>query len=188
MNKRIDFTQTGGFPLDQDVLKFMQESYRDALSAIAKMAGDRVIICGCELYTDDQQSGSTNQFISSGWIAVNGELMQFEGGEFFPFVVIYETQSPLQFEDGQNKNVVFERKASVGGLTGDFEFSELRRMSELVNVWLPGDIKNRIVASDYAASKFDLAGIGKEEMIGWKLNNTTAPDVSNKVTITIEKL
>ncbi|NDC41567.1 MAG: hypothetical protein EBZ77_08460 [Chitinophagia bacterium] len=74
--KRIDFTIPGGFPLSQDRMQFLQESYIDAITALAGIgaAGD-YILSGCELSGDDPTFT-----VSEGWIFYRGKLYYCPGG------------------------------------------------------------------------------------------------------------
>ena len=56
---RIDYSNLGGFPLEQDTLSFMQNSYSDAFSAMAKLCGDKVILTGVVV-----EAGN----VSAGWV------------------------------------------------------------------------------------------------------------------------
>lgn len=121
MNKRIDFTNLGGLPVDQDTLAFMQASYRDALGALANLCGNKTILFGVETV-----GGNT----SNGWIVVDGELMPFIGGATGTGVVITETSVSLPFDDGQSRAVEFTKIAQFG-TPQTFAFSELTRIGTL---------------------------------------------------------
>lgn len=121
MNKRIDFSNLGGLPVDQDTFAFMQSSYRDALAALANLCGDKVIVYGVETV-----GGNT----SNGWIVVNGELMPFIGGPNSTGVVIQETSVSLPFDDGQSRAVEFTKVAQFG-TPQTFAFSELKRVGTI---------------------------------------------------------
>ena len=60
MNKQIDLLNLGGFPFEQNTLKFLQESYTGALGALAKLCGDKTILHGVEV------NGSN---VTAGWIS-----------------------------------------------------------------------------------------------------------------------
>ncbi|MDE3185291.1 MAG: hypothetical protein KGM16_17905 [Bacteroidota bacterium] len=115
---RIDLTQLGGFPLEQDTLKFMQDNAADAFSAIAKLCGDKTILTGVV---------KTGSLVSDGWIAYGGELIKFVGGNYAAQVVISETAAVDQalFEDGSTKDVYFTKIATCGA-AGSFPFSDLK--------------------------------------------------------------
>lgn len=103
MNK-MDFTQPGGFPLDQDVLAFLQDNITLA-SALATLGGDYCILSGCA------EDGSS---VSNGVIAIMGEILPFVGGAKQSKVIIIEQAQGLTFEDGITKPVQFTRYACFG--------------------------------------------------------------------------
>jgi hypothetical protein len=127
MNKRLDFTQLGGFPFTQYTLDFMQQSFRDCFSALANLIGDKVIIQGCDVV-----GGS----VSNGWISVGGEIMPFVGGIMpaTPQVSISETNSSRVFDNGATNNVYFTKQATIG-TPGSFPFSDLVKLDKFVTVF-----------------------------------------------------
>lgn len=161
MNKRIDFTNLGGYPLDQDSLAFMQDSYRGALGALARLCGDKTILHGVEVAAGN---------VSDGWIAYNGELMPFVGGSLGAQVVIAETVVPLIFEDNAQHDVEFTKYATCGAL-GAFLFSELKALAPLSQIWVKGDIKEVDCDAAYIAANFDGSGLGINERAGWAICN-----------------
>lgn len=123
MNKRIDFSKTGGFPLTQNTLAFMQDSYRLAFAALASMIGDKIIVYGCEVI---------GGIVSNGWIAVSGELIPFQGGALTDgaTVVINDTKGERLFEDGTTQTVYFDKVARFGS-PGGFPFTDLKRVGTI---------------------------------------------------------
>ncbi|MRG45490.1 hypothetical protein GFS24_10210 [Chitinophaga sp. SYP-B3965] len=103
MNK-MDFTQPGGFPLDQDVLAFLQNNITLA-SAPATLGGDYCILSGC---ADDGSS------VANGVVAIMGEVLPFVGGAKQAKVIIVENAQGLTFEDGITKQVQYTRYACFG--------------------------------------------------------------------------
>ena len=63
MNK-INFNQTGGFPLSANILYAMQSAYA-IFNQLGSLAGNKAIISGCE------QLGNT---VADGGIFLNGEI------------------------------------------------------------------------------------------------------------------
>lgn len=87
--KKLNLVYGDGFPLDQDVLTFMQTSYFDGIQNMAKVIGDKVILSGCVV---------TGNTISSGWVIYNGEIMFAQGvtkgsSEFFTYNLNNNTSS-----------------------------------------------------------------------------------------------
>jgi hypothetical protein len=110
MNKRIDLTKTDGFPYTQDMLDFMQQSYRDAFGAIANSLGPLVIVTG----VDDLGAAW-----GSGWVSIAGELMPFIGGTKAARVIVTETTGTEVFEDTVVETVYFTKQAVLAGAGGN---------------------------------------------------------------------
>lgn len=175
MNKRIDLTQVGGFPFTQEILDFMQVSYREAFKGIASLCGNKTILSGVVV---------TGGAVSSGWISYNGELIPFIGGATGADVVVEETSADLTFEDTVDRPVLFTKVAYIGA-PGTFPFSDLKPLNTLKEMWQPGDMKLISVTMSYMRDNFDATGLGVNERTGWKVcngnNGTIAMD--NKLPI-----
>lgn len=120
MFQRIDFTKTGGFPLTQNTMAFIQDSYNDVLEAVSRIAGQYVIISGL---TQTSPNVYTN-----GWITINGEIIPFEGGLGQTNVSIVESGGTETFRDGNIFTVTYSRKA-VFDSGGSIPFSNFQRLS-----------------------------------------------------------
>lgn len=103
-----DFSQTGGFPFDADVLDFNQKALAEVLKWPACQADGTypplIILSGC----GDVQG---NDFIEDGWMLLNGEVIPFRGsyanqsnpdGQLF----LVETRQQATFQNGQTYNVL----------------------------------------------------------------------------------
>src|ERR1035437_1049766 len=129
MNKRIDFTNNGGFPLTQYTLNLMQGSYRKAFMAFAGFVGDKVIVSGM-----DEVGGN----VTNGWLSYGGELIPFVGGAIAADIVVTETPISRQFEDNLSHNVYFEKVAQFGG-PATFAYADLVRRESILSAC--GEIK-----------------------------------------------
>ncbi len=161
MNKRIDLTQVGGFPFTQEILDFMQVSYREAFKGIASLCGNKTILSGVVV---------TGGAVSSGWISYNGELIPFIGGATGADVVVEETSADLTFEDTVDRPVLFTKVAYIGA-PGTFPFSDLKPLNTLKEMWLPGDVKQVDCSNAYITANFDGTGLGVGERLGWAICN-----------------
>lgn len=163
MNQRIDYTQLGGFPITQDVLDFMQQSYRGAFGALASIIGSATILSGVVVNT------GTNT-VSNGWIVYNGELMPFVGGTLSSGVVVRESGQNLGFNDGTLHTVLYTKFASCGS-PATFAFSDLKQAQTLRDVWSTYDVKEIDCPTSYIAANFDENGLGQNERLGWAICN-----------------
>ncbi|WP_321321486.1 hypothetical protein [Labilibaculum sp.] len=129
MNK-LNFSNTGGFPLDTNVLAFMQDAY-DLLNAMGELAGDLSILKGCAV------TGST---VSDGVVYINGEVLAFKGGTGAQ-VIIKEDITELPFEDGSSKEVEKVRYATFGIASTSYAWTNFIRVQRaivprgLISMW-----------------------------------------------------
>lgn len=124
MNKKVAFGNLGGMPLDQDLLQYMQESYVDALAALSRVCGDKVILTGVI---------TTGSITSAGWIVYDGEIIPFAGGANATGVIVEEQLISLPFENGTSRPVQITKSARFGS-PATFLFSELKRLNTLISV------------------------------------------------------
>lgn len=119
MNK-INFNQTGGFPLDTDILQFMQTAY-DMFNSLGELAGNLAIVKGCEL---------TGNAVANGVVYIAGELLPFRGGTATANVVIREEKRSLPFEDGETKEAETIRYATFGNGTTTYNWADFFRIKD----------------------------------------------------------
>lgn len=100
----IDFTQPGGFPLDQDVFGFQQANIAMAAQA-ANLAGPLAILAGCEVV------GSN---VGNGYVVIYGETLPFVGGNVATKVRIIQTTENMNYEDGEARPSQITRYATFG--------------------------------------------------------------------------
>jgi hypothetical protein len=113
MYREIDFTQLGGYPLDQDTMDFLQGAYKNSIEQLAGVAvsgGAPVVLSGMAV----SNSGNT---VTDGWLLYNGEIVPFTGGTVTPsagqvaLVQINTVSSTLTYNDGSTPTVVFTKDA-----------------------------------------------------------------------------
>lgn len=104
MYQTIDFSKTGGFPLTQDAMAFLQKAYNDVFSSLTAIFGTYAFISGATI------SGGT---YNNGWITYNGEIVPFEGAPVSQgnYVAIVETISTVVYRDNATHGVIKSRKA-----------------------------------------------------------------------------
>lgn len=129
MNK-LNFSNAGGFPLETNILAFMQDAY-DILNAIGEIAGNLSILKGCTVI------GTT---VSDGIVYINGEVLTFKGGTGTQ-VIIKEDVTNLPFEDGSSKDVEKVRYATFGIASTSYAWSDFVRAQRaivprgLISMW-----------------------------------------------------
>jgi hypothetical protein len=143
MYKRIDFSKLEGLATYQDTLDFLQVSYREAISAIAKAFGSKVIITG----VTDQ--GTT---FSDGWVVIDGELMPFAGGLKTDRIVVEELSDTEIFSDGSIQTVYYTKRAKLG-ITGGFAFTDFIRVDTMSAI--STGLKNLVTAHNNLQAAFN---------------------------------
>ena len=125
MNK-INFNQTGGFPLSTNILDAMQSAYA-VFNQLGSLAGNKAIISGCE------QLGNT---VADGVIFLNGEILPFKGGAIGSSIIIKEESESRVFEDGATKPVIFKKYATFGSSLPEktFTWAEFKRVDNLLDL------------------------------------------------------
>ena len=125
MNK-INFNQTGGFPLSTNILDAMQSAYA-IFNQLGSLAGNKAIISGCE------QLGNT---VADGVIFLNGEILPFKGGAIGSSVIIKEESESRVFEDGATKPVIFKKYATFGSSLPEktFVWAEFKSIKNLISL------------------------------------------------------
>lgn len=114
---RIDFQQTGGFPLETETLDEMQNAY-SLLQAFGELFGAQSIVSGCNLL------GTT---VTDGVVYWNGELFAFKGGFAQTKVIMVEEVASVPFQDGFNKNVYKNRYVTFGSGIGETLWANFTR-------------------------------------------------------------
>jgi len=120
MFHKIDFTQLGGFPLTQNTMAFIQESYNNVLEAVSFIAGQYIILSGL--------TQTSPNVYSDGWVTYNGEIIPFDGGTGQSNVSIVETAQTNTFRNGNVFPVLFNKKV-IFNASGSIPFSNFSRLS-----------------------------------------------------------
>ena len=135
----VRYKQTGGFPLDTNNLDFLQSSFH-ILNTLGNLAGDMVIISGCEI---------TGNTVNNGVVYVNKEVLEFRGGSLSANVFIKEEAVSGTFEDGSFKPIEITRYVTFGSSTPDktFKWEGFKRVENLIeNTKKNADFEKRIKA------------------------------------------
>ncbi|WP_281237835.1 hypothetical protein [Flavobacterium praedii] len=117
---RLNFNQSVGFPLETDILDEMQTSW-SILNALGNIAGNFTILQGCIV------AGTT---VSDGTVFINGEVIEFKGGQAQENVIIIEQKEALEFEDGNANDVIYKRYATFGAATTQWPWAGFTRPLE----------------------------------------------------------
>lgn len=123
---RVNYEQTGGFPLDTTNLNFLQNCFR-LLNSFGELAGDKAIISGCKI---------TGNSISNGVVYLNGEIIEFRGGTIGTNVIIKEEAVSGTFENGSFKPIEITRYLTFGSSTPDrtFAWEDFKSIKNLISL------------------------------------------------------
>ncbi|MFT4223319.1 tail fiber protein [Dysgonomonas sp.] len=88
MNK-VNITAQDDFPMDSDGMDFIQKMIHQVYK-LARLGGTDYIMEGCD---------EVNGVISDGQIVINGELLEFKGGQKQDYIVIVETKETVYDEE-----------------------------------------------------------------------------------------
>ena len=114
---RINFENTGGFPLGAYTLDFMQKSYQ-LLNTLGNIAGNLSILSGCE---------EVGRSITDGVVYIDGEVLPFKGAPISEKVIIVETSQKRIFKDGVEKAVEYTRYATFGNSINGRLWADFKR-------------------------------------------------------------
>lgn len=121
--------ESTGFPLTNDTLRFLNSSTLEVMTAMAQLCGDKTILSGVV---------ETGGVLSPGFIAVDGEVLFFQGGAAFENVQILEMVSNVNYNTNpQDSSAVASfpayavKSAMCVSGTGTFAFSDLTRLKSL---------------------------------------------------------
>jgi hypothetical protein len=122
---RLNFNQSVGFPLETEILDSMQTAY-SLLNALGAISGNFSIISGCEL------TGST---VANGVVYINGEVLEFRGGNVQTNVKIFEEIESLEFEDADTTHeVIFTRYVGFGTATIQWAWATFKRGMPTIDI------------------------------------------------------
>lgn len=151
-----------GFPGTNETWRFIQKAWREPLEAIALLAGNKVIVSGVENDAD---------VVSNGFIAYNGEILPFAGGDVESNVTLIEDITNVTYDvdlDGDSELDSlpgYKNRYLKFGTDGieTFPFSELaplKTIKELSNFTLPA---NTVIDPNYVHTEvnFTLALLNK---------------------------
>ena len=114
---RINFDNTGGFPLGAYTLDFMQQSYH-LLNTLGNIVGNLSVLSGCE---------EVGRSITDGVVYIDGEVLPFKGAPISEKVIIVETSQKRIFKDGVEKAVEYTRYATFGNSINGRLWADFKR-------------------------------------------------------------
>jgi len=123
MGINIQWLQTGGVPLTNELLNTLQKAY-EIYNSMASLAGNLTIITGCETV------GNT---VNSGVVAIDGEIYYFEGGYEDTVFIAVEEKSEI-FEDTLDKVLVVGKTVRFGNAATVYQWSDFVKLEPLKDI------------------------------------------------------
>ena len=124
MKLNINFLQTGGVPLTNDLMGNVMEAIQ-LYDALGSLAGDKTILAGCE------EIGNT---VTEGVVAIDGVCYYFEGGVKTMSVFIKKTSITKTFEDQLDKVLIERNSVKFGLSTNNFVWSEFKKLPTIKEI------------------------------------------------------
>lgn len=162
MNK-LNFIQTGGFPLKAERLNELQNAF-SIFNALGQLSGERTIVSGCEV------NGSST---TPGIVYYNGELFEFIGGLTADKVRVSQEATSRQFYNGETKEVHYRRFMEFGSGPSSIDWNAFTRVNPILELQKATVPKGLI--SMWSGSITEIPS-------GWALCNGSGgtPDLSGK--------
>lgn len=121
---RMNFGNTGGFPMSTRILDELQTAF-SIFNALGAIAGDKTIISGCV---------TTGSIVSPGVVCIDGEVLEFKGGTVQTKIKVIEAIESLLFEDNVSKPVIRTRYVQFGTGGGAMDWADFKRPLETKNL------------------------------------------------------
>ncbi len=121
--------QTGGVPLTNDLMQNIMQAIK-LYDAVGDLAGHMTIISGGDLV-----AGSTTT-VNPGVVAINGEVLPFEGGLIDTNVFVHEEQILKTFQDQTNKVLIKKRTVKFGNAVAPnlFPWAEFVKLQTIKSI------------------------------------------------------
>lgn len=126
MKLNIEFLQTGGVPLTNDLMDNIMDAIK-LYDVVGELAGHMTIIAGCDFLAN------STTIVNPGVVAINGEILVFEGGAVTPNVFINEEQISKTFQDQNSKVLIKKRTVKFGNSTAPnlFVWADFKKLLTL---------------------------------------------------------
>lgn len=124
MKLNINFLQTGGVPLTNDLMQDIMSAIQ-LYDVLGSLAGHLTIISGCEI---------TGNNVSPGVVAIGNEVLYFEGGGIVPTVYIHTEEIQKTFEDQTDKVLILKKSVKFGSGTTNYNWDDFFRLKTLKEI------------------------------------------------------
>ena len=139
MRINIKFLQTDGVPLTNDLMDTLQEAFQ-IFSVIGDMAGHLTILSGCEV------TGST---VAPGVVAIDGDVLHFEGGLISNTVYIHTQEIFKPFENQTDKVLIIKKTVKFGNALTTYNWADFVKLETIKE--LMAKINNGVTIAQFNA-------------------------------------
>ncbi|WP_312091086.1 hypothetical protein [Chryseobacterium sp.] len=165
MRLNFKFMQTDGVPLTADLMDQIQEAYK-IFNVLGNVAGHLTILQGCEV---------NGTLVSPGIVAIDGDVLYFEGGTVNNTVYIHQEDITKVFKNQISKVLIEKKTVKFGNSTTTYNWADFVRILTLKEI------------KESLASKADLTTVLSILERVMKLEIKTAPIVNGGVILPFRK-
>ena len=165
MRLNFKFMQTDGVPLTADLMDQIQEAYK-IFNVLGNVAGHLTILQGCEV---------NGTLVSPGIVAIDGDVLYFEGGTVNNTVYIHQEDITKVFKNQVSKVLIEKKTVKFGNSTTTYNWADFVRILTLKEI------------KESLASKADLTTVLSILERVMKLEIKTAPIVNGGVILPFRK-
>lgn len=124
MRLRFKYLQTDGAPLTADIMNDVQTAY-EIFDVIGDIAGNLTILSGCEVTGTD---------VAPGIVAINGDVLYFEGGNIYQTVFIHQEDIYKVFKNQVSKVLIEKRTVKFGDDVTTYQWADFVRIDTLKKI------------------------------------------------------
>ena len=126
MRININFLQTGGVPLTNDLMAVIMEAV-STYNVLGDLAGNLTILSGCII---------TGQNVGAGVVVVDGDVLYFEGGTMVSTVYVHTEEITKTFQDTTDKVLIVKKTVKFGSGTISYNWADFFRLETLKEIQL----------------------------------------------------
>ncbi|MBB4807469.1 hypothetical protein HNP38_002775 [Chryseobacterium defluvii] len=131
MRININFLQTGGVPLTNDLMATIMDAIL-TYNVLGDLAGNLTIISGCTI---------TGQNVSPGVVIIDGDVLYFEGGTIVSTVYVHTEEFTKTFQDTTDKVLIIKKTVKFGSGATNHNWDDFIRLSTLKELQIELDGK-----------------------------------------------
>lgn len=124
MRLNFKFLQTDGVPLTADLMDEIQNAY-SIFNVLGEVAGNFTILSGCEMQ---------GTLVSPGIVAINGDVLYFEGGTAYSSVYIHRENITKVFKNQQAKVLIEKKTVKFGDAAETYNWTDFVRLQTLRSI------------------------------------------------------